>query len=308
MEIINFKDFVPKFTNQEIHITLKYILSQKKDFEFLGMKVNGISKMLLIADLIKDISNKDLLENSLKLFSETRFLSFENNKLETINCQTNKYEYSDFEKTIIKSHYFSNLIEFQLLQKKIQINLLEIKPLTFSLTESEIKSNIDEIRTYCVSRDVIQVADLSNSLSKNERSNFLSKIIVTFANSDLKIDSNFLKKYREYFEIVKNNPITELNEVPNENSHIFHSRYNEFLEYKKHIIEPYVDYSYLFQRMLKEKFIYKIEHLKFAEWLFAKEHINLNILDIIIKNSGFRSLNKSFSDQRCNNFNLIFGL
>lgn len=83
-------------------------------------------------------------------------------------------------------------------------------------------------------------------------------------------------------------------------------KFNNYL--KLHIIEPYVDYSYLFQRMLDENIIVKTKHLDFANWLYENKYINENIKDLIIKNSGFRSLKKSYSTQRENNFNNVFNL
>ncbi|MCF6131102.1 hypothetical protein [Flavobacterium wongokense] len=77
---------------------------------------------------------------------------------------------------------------------------------------------------------------------------------------------------------------------------------------KLHIVEPYVDLSYLFQRLTKENLIIKIKHLDFVNWLFDNSHINESTKDLIIKNNGFRSLAKSFSTQRENNFNNIFNL
>lgn len=87
----------------------------------------------------------------------------------------------------------------------------------------------------------------------------------------------------------------------------FNKSFDKFEEYvKNYIIEPYADYSYLFQRMLKLKIIKPITHLDFAEWLFENNYITEITKDEIIKNRGFRSLEKSSSLQRENNFNNIF--
>lgn len=77
---------------------------------------------------------------------------------------------------------------------------------------------------------------------------------------------------------------------------------------KLHIVDPYADHSYLFQRMLKEKIILKIRHIDFANWLFENNYIGENVKDIIFQNEGFRSLNKSSSAQRENNFNNVFNI
>ncbi len=77
---------------------------------------------------------------------------------------------------------------------------------------------------------------------------------------------------------------------------------------KLHIVEPYVDYSYLYQRMLKENIISNTKHKDFANWLYDNKHINERVKDSIIEQNGFRSLNKSSSIQRENNFNNIFNI
>lgn len=75
-----------------------------------------------------------------------------------------------------------------------------------------------------------------------------------------------------------------------------------------HILEPYVDYSYLFQRMLIENIIKKTKHLEFVNWLFKNKFITESIKDKFIEKGSFRTLNKSFSTQRENNFNNVFNL
>lgn len=82
--------------------------------------------------------------------------------------------------------------------------------------------------------------------------------------------------------------------------------FNNYL--KLHIVEPYVDFSYLFQRLLKGNMIVKTTHLDFVNWLFTNKYISEKIKDLILENNGFRSLSKSCSTQRENNFNKVFNL
>ncbi len=83
--------------------------------------------------------------------------------------------------------------------------------------------------------------------------------------------------------------------------------YFKFKEYTdKHIVEPYVDFSYLFQRMLDEKLIHRKKHKEYIEWLFENEFISEKKRDKFLDLRGFRSLNKSREDNRVNNFNNIF--
>lgn len=83
--------------------------------------------------------------------------------------------------------------------------------------------------------------------------------------------------------------------------------YNCFLEYQKHIIDFYIDYSYLKKRMEFEKLIHYHKDNDFMKIVF--EDIRLisekNYKEYYI-NGKLKSLTKSFSVQRQNNFNLIF--
>jgi hypothetical protein len=85
------------------------------------------------------------------------------------------------------------------------------------------------------------------------------------------------------------------------------SNFKKFYEYKKnHILDIYIDYSYLYQRMLKEKFIYSIKHKEFINWLSRFELIKDHEYHKLNEKGGFMSLHKSTSIQRTNNFNIVF--
>jgi len=82
-----------------------------------------------------------------------------------------------------------------------------------------------------------------------------------------------------------------------------------FDEYtKKHIIEPYKDFGYLFQRLLELKLIYNIKHKDFMEWLFEKKYISAKSYEKFKIKVGFDSLRKASSIGRENNFNHIFNI
>jgi glutaredoxin len=85
--------------------------------------------------------------------------------------------------------------------------------------------------------------------------------------------------------------------------------YSCFLDYKKHIIEVHTDYSYLKKRLENLKLIHKHTDNDFMNFL-------LNDIKFITKKdfenytykyeSKLKSLAKSYSEQRCNNFNIVF--
>ena len=86
------------------------------------------------------------------------------------------------------------------------------------------------------------------------------------------------------------------------------SDYLKFKNYtKNYIIDKYVDYSYLFQRMLFKNIIYKnTKHHDFMIWLKENSFINENTYNDFYEKNSFRSLKKSYSVNRENNFNIVF--
>ena len=114
----------------------------------------------------------------------------------------------------------------------------------------------------------------------------------------------FILSSKRKIEFLENN---DVNPYP----HIFISAaiYLKFIEYtSKHIIDYYLDYSYLKKRLQHEKLIYNIRDNEFM--LILNEEMKLiskkNYEDYFIKNK-LSSLNKSSSTARENNFNNIFG-
>lgn len=83
--------------------------------------------------------------------------------------------------------------------------------------------------------------------------------------------------------------------------------YNCFMDYQKHIIDFYTDYSYLKKRMEKEKLIHYHKDNDFMKIMY--EDVKLiserNYRDYCI-NGKLKSLEKSYNVQRENNFNIIF--
>ncbi len=87
------------------------------------------------------------------------------------------------------------------------------------------------------------------------------------------------------------------------------STYKQFLKYaKSHIVNGFVDYSYLFQKMKQLELVFNHKHFKYIDWLNENNFITEKDYEEFVKNAGFRSLSKSYSEQRENNFSNIFNL
>ncbi|OCB78409.1 hypothetical protein [Flavobacterium crassostreae] len=83
--------------------------------------------------------------------------------------------------------------------------------------------------------------------------------------------------------------------------------YNCFLEYQKHIIDFYIDFSYLKKRMEFEKLIHHHKDNDFMKIVFEEiKLISEKKYNEYYVNGKLKSLTKSFSTQRNNNFNIVF--
>lgn len=85
--------------------------------------------------------------------------------------------------------------------------------------------------------------------------------------------------------------------------------YKQFIKYvQNHILSGFIDYSFLFQKLKYYELIYNHTHFKYIDWLSDNNFISEKDYDEFEKNAGFRSLSKSYSEQRENNFNNIFDM
>jgi len=120
-----------------------------------------------------------------------------------------------------------------------------------------------------------------------------------------RIHSHLIKVFEEKL----NSERDELNDQ-NLYPHVFISpnTYSKFIEYtSKHIIDYYLDYSYLKKRLEHDKLIHYIKDNEFMRILYEEMKLisQKNYEDYFVKNK-LSCLNKSSSTNRENNFNNIF--
>lgn len=83
--------------------------------------------------------------------------------------------------------------------------------------------------------------------------------------------------------------------------------FNCFMEYQKHILDFYIDYSYLKKRLDKEKLIHYHKDNVFMKIIFEDLRLlNTKKYEDYCEVGKLKSLDKSYSIQRQNNFNIIF--
>lgn len=147
--------------------------------------------------------------------------------------------------------------------------------------------------------DISQVIYLftENYLGKHINKNFIFQEIIA------KFDDNeTLAKIFEFSPYLKNR---EDSNTINYDPNIFKSleAFLIFSDYTEHhIVDEYIDFSYIFQELKNHGLIFNIKHLDFAKWLKENNYINEKILKKIDKENGFRSLAKSRSEKRLNAF------
>lgn len=197
-----------------------------------------------------------------------------------------------------------------------------------------VKNNVEDLNTFkevryainsndFVTRDSFEIIKINNFLAASNFTQemklfYLSKlkkrikkdmveIYDNYPTSAPDVTGEFLKKVDNLIAIMK------LDNLQNDlEPFIFFEQrnyYRYFIIYiEKFIIEPYIDFSYLFQRMLYEGFIKKITHKQFIDWLEENKLISESVINKLRDEGQFRSLKKSYSTQRENNFNTVFQL
>jgi hypothetical protein len=185
---------------------------------------------------------------------------------------------------------------------------------------------VEIINTHINEQIIFQAKDKKETLTKKQYLKYTKKEI---KNASRVMESVFLterqnvnykkdpyRKNRIEVYIFNKERIKALNRLLNNPNNDFNHRifkkehtliaFNKYCD--RHIIDPYPDYSYLFQRLKHEKLIYHIKHFDFMTWLNDEGYISSKYFDIFINNESFRSLSKSYSKDRYNNFNFIFNL
>jgi hypothetical protein len=83
--------------------------------------------------------------------------------------------------------------------------------------------------------------------------------------------------------------------------------FEKFLEYTdEHILDAYIDYSYLKKRLEAEGLTHRMKDLEFIEFLYRDMKLSDSLYEDFIAKGKLIALKKSSSVQRENNFNNIF--
>lgn len=203
-----------------------------------------------------------------------------------------------------------------------------LKELTFEKIIEADDIDLDDYRDSLETKIKIEFRIISEN-TKIRLSNiddkipFINALKNKITNSKKYLEKQVIKK--DSFEALPSKvlqiSLSELNELLEriEDEHIsfereiwenFFTKQIHYINFKKYIssfVEDYTDYSFIFQKMLKKKLIYRIKHKEFIEWLFKHQFINQSVFEELDSKKNLISFNKSSSNDRENNFNNTFG-
>ena len=205
-----------------------------------------------------------------------------------------------------------------------------LKELTFEKIIEADDIDLDDYRDSLETKIKIEFRIISEN-TKIRLSNiddkipFINALKNKITNSKKYLEKQVIKK--DSFEALPSKvlqiSLSELNELLEriEDEHIsfereiwenFFTKQIHYINFKKYIssfiLEYHIDYSFIFQKMLKKKLIYRIKHKEFIEWLFKHQFINQSVYEELDLKKSLISSNKSSSDDRENYFNNTFGL
>ena len=272
-------------------------------------------KKLYISQGIKHITDTDLLNKIIFKLVETSLVDFNDEVVLKFRKELAERNYTEDINTKIRADFLSVFLDYDTKANYYHYLTKQEKPkLTFKIRRKQLIHNYDEVFKFLKKQSAIFHINKIAELPINEQENAYKKAINETTLFHYAKDSKEFKKELKLLKSLKKNIVPNGSQVEKtsintklEHPFIVPNAKELFLEYiSKYIVEPYVDYSYLFQRLLCEKFITRLTHIQFMDWLAENNYISKKIQDNFIEKRAFRSLDKSTSSNRENNFNIVF--
>lgn len=271
-------------------------------------------KRYLIADCIKHIDTEKLLTPTLNLLEDFEFITEREAFEQQIDKVISEKDYSADSILKIKAISFSELMSYTLHTKEWG-NPKELPKLELTYQSNAVESNLDEVLRYLKRKIYVEVADRNSQLPFHKREQDLKDAIKSMSRIDYENGTKFFAEEKEFFRDLKEN-LSDSENIqivqPTENSFpdIFRGSNNKaFLLFKDfldhHIIDPFVDLSFLYQQLKADNLIHQVKHLQFTNWLKDNDFITGKVFENIIEQGSFRSLRKSSSGHRLNNYQNI---
>jgi hypothetical protein len=198
------------FSNDNIYLTIKHIL--KNDFEYFtpnDLALKGYNKLYIIADLLGEITDENLLNNSMELLCGGKALVISNVDLYRLSKILNSENHTVLNQVKISSLYYSEMLIHQTLKKQYAslFKKNNFPDLIFNVMGNKISINSDEIQSF-VKRKCIDNATIYNdNLTLDENRTNIKIIIKSFSKSDyvngtksFKKDIKYLKRKKQEIE------------------------------------------------------------------------------------------------------------
>lgn len=270
-------------------------------------------KKLYISQGIKHLTDGNLLNEIIIQLSQNNLVDYHDEVVLKFRKELVERNYSEDINTKLRAEFLSIFLDYDVRTSYLTNFTNQERPkLNIKIRRKQLIHDYEEIFKYIKKQYVIFHNKKISKLPLDEQIKQYKTVINQTTLFHYENDCEDFKDELNLFEKLLNNIVKEHKESLKKDAKLKHpfivlNAEELFKEYvSKHIIEPYADYSYLFQRLLHEKFITKLTHNQFTNWLAEKELINDRVKDMFINKEGFRSLKKSFSTQRENNFNIVF--
>tara|TARA_R110000751_G_scaffold100068_2_gene193765 strand:- start:63048 stop:63965 length:918 start_codon:yes stop_codon:yes gene_type:complete len=270
-------------------------------------------KKLYISQAIKTLNDTELLNNIIFKLADTGLVNFNDEYFFKFRKELTERNYTEDINTKIRAEFLSVFLDYDVRATYFQNLTKQEKPkLNIKVRRKQLIHNYDEVFKTLKKQSAIFHNKRISKLPFEQQEDAYKEIIRDTLLFHYANNSKEFKKELKLFKALKDNIEINKSKFTKDSPKLEHpfivlNAKELFLDYiSKHIIEPYIDYSYLFQRLLDEKFIVTLTHIKFMDWLEENNHITENTKDKFLKQRAFRSLNKSTSVSRENNFNIVF--
>lgn len=301
--------------NLAIYKSIKELIAEmiNGDVEEPLVEEPPVEKLLILSGLIKHITDMNLLFPTVRYLKELGLLKSLNQQLlDWHNRFFHNSLYSIDQYIRIDAMVCGTIMEYE---SKIMFhtNVLngDFPELKFKVVGDFLFHNMDEISSELKRKMTIAIDEQIITHPPVSQIKIYKNIINSYNKHNYINESNYFKDEIEYFLIAKEiildkeigNAKVVIDTFPFINKKVF----DFFKIYtKKYILEPIGDYSYLFQRLKKENLLINIKHLTFINWLKDNDFIKEKTHEKFLTIGSFRSLEKSYSDSRQNNYNILF--
>ncbi|GGW83059.1 hypothetical protein [Salegentibacter mishustinae] len=295
-------DSFQDYTEDEVFASVKNLIKKE------NRTYTAFQKRLLFADLIKYISTERLLMPTLEVAEDFNFIQDLNDLNKLVETIPLDQDYSRKDLAQLKAIAFSEIILINLFFQQFG-RPEDVPELQVSYSNKAVETNSEELLEHLKRSAYIKIAENTVKSGKAAKDKFKA-IITSMASIDYANKTEFFKHDKEYLKEIKDN-IPEENTptvlpAQNKTSPSFFKHpecFKLFEDYAaNYIIEPYVDYSFIFQQLKDEKLIHPISHKEFILWLKSAGHTTQKENDLLLEKGHFRSLSKSTNQARLNSY------